>query len=92
MKQLKEDPLYKLNRLISQAEKVSRENYSIDTLLQERLILASEIQQHYQQAIEDMEKVIGISNFEIVLKKSNSMISFLSKLNRLIISPKKINR
>ena len=92
MKQLKEDSLYKLNRLISQAEKVSRENYSIDTLLQERLILASEIQQHYQQAIEDMEKVIGISNFEIVLKKSNSMISFLSKLNRLIISPKKINR
>lgn len=91
MKQLK-DPLYKLNRLISQAERVSREKYSIDTLLQERLILASEIQQHYQQAIEDMEKVIGISEFESVLKKSNSMISFLSKLNRLIISPKKINR
>ena len=91
MKQLK-DPLYKLNRLISQAERVSREKYSIDTLLQERLILTSEIQQHYQQAIEDMEKVIGTSEFEIVLKKSNSMISFLSKLNRLIISPKKINR
>lgn len=91
MKQLK-DPLYNLNRLISQAERVSRENYSIDTLLQERLILTSEIQQHYQQAIEDMEKVIGVSEFESVLKKSNSMISFLSKLNRLIISPKKINR
>ena len=91
MKQI-DQTLYRLNRLINQAEKVSKEKYSTDTLLQERLSLTSEIQGHYQQAIEDMEKVLGTSEFEIALKKSNSMISFLSKLNRLIVSPKKINR
>jgi hypothetical protein len=91
MKQI-DQTLYRLNRLINQAETISKEKYSIDMLLQERLILTSEIQQHYQQAIEDMEKTLGTSEFEIVLKKSDLMISFLSKLNRLIVSPKKINR